>query len=277
MFTEQNVIDYYDETEVHYKMNWKLDKCLAMHYGYKDEQNRSFEKSLINMNNQLAKRVNITSDDYVLDAGCGVGGSSIYLSKKIGCKTHGITLSENQVESASKNALKANVQDRAKFSQQSYLETNFDDETFDVVWAVESVCHAPDKSLFFNEAFRILKPGGRLMMADYIKMPNLDDAGEGLIKDWLHCWAIDNIATVDELNIFLKNYSESNIEDLTEYITPSSKYMHRMYYLGYVFHRAYDLIYGVSKESEANFKSAKFQYQALKKNYWVYKVVTAVK
>ena len=82
-YNEDDVILYYDLNEAQYKLNWKLDTCLALHYGYQDEENRSFEKSLINMNAQLAKRAKITENDFVLDAGCGVGGSSIYLAKHL--------------------------------------------------------------------------------------------------------------------------------------------------------------------------------------------------
>jgi len=277
MFTEQQIINYYDECEVHYKMNWKLDKCLAMHYGYADEANRSFEKSLLNMNHQLAKRIGITENDYVLDAGCGVGGSSIYIAKNFGCKAHGITLAGNQVASGTKNAEKLGVSDRVQFSQQSYLNTNFPDETFDVVWAIESICHAPDKSIFFNEAYRVLKPGGRIVVSDYIKEPNLTEEQQSLIDKWLHCWAIEGIATEAEKRDYLSIFENVTVEDLSEQITPSAKHMYKMYYLGYVFHRMYDLIWGVSKESEANFQSAKYQYLAFKKKLWRYKVFTAVK
>lgn len=277
MFKDQDIIDYYNACEIHYKLNWKLDQSLAMHYGYYDEENKDFAKSLINMNAQLAKKVNITSDDYVLDAGCGVGGSSIFLAKFIGCKAHGITIVEKQVESAEQHAVQANVEDKATFSRQSYLNTNFPDDTFDVVWAVESVCHAPNKADFYKEAYRVLKPGGRIIIADYFMQSELNQDGIDLVKKWLHCWAIDSIPTQEEQYENLKNFKDVQIENWTEYMKPSAFRMYRQYYIGYILHRIYDLIYTVSKESEANFQSAKYQYQALKKDYWKYLVTTAIK
>lgn len=75
-----------------------------MHFGYWDEKVKIFSQSLERENEILADKAKIKSSDVVLDAGCGVGGSSILLAKKFGCKVIGITLSERQAEQATRNA-----------------------------------------------------------------------------------------------------------------------------------------------------------------------------
>jgi tocopherol O-methyltransferase len=78
MFTNQDIADYYDQTEIHYRRAWDLEASLAMHYGYWKEDTSSFRESLQHMNEALAHMADIKRDDKVLDAGCGVGGSSIF-------------------------------------------------------------------------------------------------------------------------------------------------------------------------------------------------------
>lgn len=277
MFTEQDIIDYYDINEVHYRAYWRLDKCLAMHYGYHDKENSSFAKALINMNKQLAERVGVTKSDVVLDAGCGVGGSSIYLAKNFGCKAHGITLSAKQVNTATNYAKSHNVSHLATFSEEDYHQTSFANESFDVVWAVESVCHSFDKAAFYKEAYRLLKPKGRLILADYTEEMDVPNEDKTEFRTWLDCWSIESIPSVADLERYLAPFSSFNIENITNCILPSAKYMHRMHYVGAIPHRIYDLIYSVSEQSEKNFQSAKYQYLALKKQAWQYHIITAVK
>ena len=87
----------------------------------------------------------IKKSDIVLDAGCGVGGSSIFLSKIIGCQTIDITLSQNQVRKATQNAKKNDVVKKTQFFVMDFENPTFPAKTFDVVWAIESVCHAVSK------------------------------------------------------------------------------------------------------------------------------------
>lgn len=89
----EKIVQYYKDTENAYKDSWDLNNSLAIHYGYWDEQVKTFSQSLIRMNEVMVETAGIKSSDIVLDAGCGVGGSSIFLAAKLGCKVSGITLS----------------------------------------------------------------------------------------------------------------------------------------------------------------------------------------
>ncbi len=109
-----------------------------------------------------------TEEIKVLDVGCGVGGTSRYLAKKLGSKASvtGITLSPNQVKRATELATEQNV-DNAQFTVMNALEMEFEDNSFDIVWACESGEHMPDKEAYINEMMRVLKPGGKFVMATW--------------------------------------------------------------------------------------------------------------
>src|SRR5215510_14826204 len=100
----KNIVDYYAATENAYKDSWDLNNSLAIHYGYWDEKIKNFPQSLLRMNEVMMESAKIKPTDKVLDAGCGIGGSSIFLAEKIKCDVTGISLSERQIDHARKIA-----------------------------------------------------------------------------------------------------------------------------------------------------------------------------
>ena len=103
-FSSKDIEDYYDQTEVHYRMFWKLEKVMGLHYGIWTDKTKNITEAILNTNILLKEMGEIKASDKVLDAGCGIGGSSIFLAKSVGCSVTGISLSKKQVETATKLA-----------------------------------------------------------------------------------------------------------------------------------------------------------------------------
>ena len=104
----------------------------------------------------------------VLDVGCGFGGTSRYLARKLGpnAEVTAITLSPQQVKRATELAVEQTTWN-AKFMVQDALNMSFPDNTFDIVWACESGEHMPDKKKYIEQMLRVLKPGGKFVMATW--------------------------------------------------------------------------------------------------------------
>jgi MPBQ/MSBQ methyltransferase len=104
----------------------------------------------------------------VLDVGCGFGGTSRYLAKALGPEAHvtGITLSPGQVQRGTELAKEQGVKN-ANFMVMDALNMDFPDNSFDIVWACESGEHMPDKKAYIDEMMRVLKPGGKYVMATW--------------------------------------------------------------------------------------------------------------
>jgi cyclopropane fatty-acyl-phospholipid synthase-like methyltransferase len=280
MFTQQDIARYYDLSEVHYRLFWQLEKAHSLHYGYWDASTRSFHEALLNINKVLADLAGIREGESVLDAGCGVGGSSIWLAKERKCHVTGISLNANQVRKASEFARKAGVINYVSFEQKDYLNTSYPDNTFDVVWAIESVCHAEDKSRFLKEAFRVLKKGGRLIIADFFKAGDLHGKSAEAIKRWAHGWAINDFATPEDFHhqLLQSGFHELQIQDASHAILPSARRLYRAYFIGKPAAIMYRLFKGkVTSLSKNNVDTAYLQYRTLKKGLWSYKIVRAVK
>lgn len=107
----------------------------------------------------------------VLDVGCGIGGSSRILAKDYGFSVTGITISPQQVQRAQE--LTPEGVD-ATFAVDDAMNLSFPDGSFDVVWSIEAGPHMPDKAVFARELMRVVKPGGRLVMADWNQRDDRD-------------------------------------------------------------------------------------------------------
>jgi len=193
--SRENIIQYYHRTEWVYRNYWELDKSMGLHYGFWDETVKTHAESIVRQNACMAEMAGIQAADKVLDAGCGVGGSSIFLAKNVGCEVTGITITPNQVLLAKAYAQKLGVEHNTTFLEMDYTKMDFPDASFDVVWAIESVCHAKDKKAFFSEAFRVLKKGGRLILSDCFTNENKPNAKEEkqLMQNGFHGWEITHV------------------------------------------------------------------------------------
>ncbi|QQR78464.1 MAG: methyltransferase domain-containing protein [Candidatus Moraniibacteriota bacterium] len=118
---------------------------------------------------QLA--LDFQSPQVVLDAGCGVGHLGHLLAERFTHKNftiHGITLSQKQVELANQLKKDKPYAESLVFSRNDFESTGFPDCYFDAIYFVDAMCYGQgtQKTRVLEEAYRILKPGGTLVVVD---------------------------------------------------------------------------------------------------------------
>lgn len=275
-----NIVAYYNSTENAYKDSWDLDNSLAIHYGYWDGKVKSFPESLLRMNEIMMEAAVIKPGEKVLDAGCGIGGSSIFLAQKIDCSVTGISLSERQVNKASLLAKQKGVGEKARFEMMNYSATLFPDESFDVVWGCESICYADDKEKFIKEAYRLLKPGGRLVVADGF-VTDFSNNDHPVIRQWLDGWQVNFLESPERFQGFMQQSGFEKIQyrDISKYTAHSSARLYKFYFLAnlYLFWKTISFSNRATAMQKKNIAACKYQYKGMKQQLWQYGLIVGTK
>ena len=275
-----DVQTYYERTRFDYRVMWnRRRRDVAVHFGYYDEHADRHADTLDNMNRVLADLAGIQPGERVLDAGCGLGNACFWLAAQRGARVTGLNIVESQIMDCqnfkSKNGL-ANVD----FVLADFCHIPFEQGTFDVVWACESVCHAVQKQAFYREAYRVLKPGGRLVLAEYMRTGRpLPADSEHLLAAWLRPWAIPDIDTAEEhrSNALAAGFSSAEIRDVTPHVRVSLRNLHEISTRWLPVGRLLRFFGIVDRVRLGNARASVRQYEALQAGAWEYGMLLAEK
>lgn len=224
----EKIKDYYNDNQIFYRVFWMNKKNLAMHFGYWYKNTKNKHEALINENKLVAEKLDIKRGDKVLDAGCGVGGTAIWIAENFGVEVSGLTLVKKQVELAKKYAKGRKIENLVSFFEGDFCKAPFTDNSFDKIYAIEAACHATDKRVFLKEMNRLLKPGGKLCIADYFLVKSLENDEDRRVYDTLcRGWAMPDLTLKSDFEDFLLENKFQNIEyiDNTENVMKSAKIM----------------------------------------------------
>lgn len=121
----------------------------------------------------------IKSSDSVLDIGTGTGVVALQAAKKIGAggKVCGIDLSEGMLTTAEKKAEKLGLAEKVEFSRMDAEALQFADESFDAVVSLFALLHFPAPLAALKEIYRVIRPGGRIVIAVGSRPPLLSVMG----------------------------------------------------------------------------------------------------
>ncbi|MCJ7697199.1 MAG: class I SAM-dependent methyltransferase [Thermoplasmata archaeon] len=181
---------------------WKANHTLAFHYGYYEKGFRSHDQAILHMNDVVWDMLGLdgTRPLQILDAGCGVGGTSIYLAKKYPMVSFtGISIAPSEIQFATELAVQNKVTENTRFLQNNFCDIKFPDGSFDGVIALESINYASDTRELFQEMYRILKPGGRLVVLDGFRtQKRLSPMMQKAYHHWLSGRAIDDLVSIND-------------------------------------------------------------------------------
>jgi tocopherol O-methyltransferase len=272
---------YYSDTQFEYKLvwNWRSKHTPALHFGYYDEKATDHHRSVIRANEVLAEWGNIQQGARIIDAGCGLGHSTLWLGEHYNARVTGITIVPKQVETMQRFIAKKGITN-VDFIEANYLNMPFEDNSVDVVWAIEALCHAQDKSLFYKEAYRVLKPGGKLLIGENLRTARPLEAGkEELLKEIFHSWAIPDLDTFEEhrAHALASGFRSLENKDVTANMMVSYRNLEEMCKRWAWLNKVLHWTGAISTVRRDNMLGSLKQYQAIKEKVFTYNHLLAVK
>jgi len=147
----------------------------------------------------LIGELRVASGKRVLDLGCGTGQPAVRLARAAGVDVVGVTISGAQVELATQRAAAEGLADRVRFKHANAMALPFPDDSFDAAWSIESLLHMPDRLTALRELARVLRPGGRVVLADpVLRYPDMTDDQRAGLLDLYEIFQIVDIPPIDD-------------------------------------------------------------------------------
>jgi tocopherol O-methyltransferase len=164
--TAADVARHYDQLDPAYRIVWGEH----VHHGYWAEGDESPAEATQALSRLVADRLDLSPGQRVCDIGCGYGATGAWLARDRQVAVVGLTRSGEQARLAAERGAPG-----LTVLHRDWLDNGLDGAGFDRAYAIESSEHMVDKARFFAEAFRVLGPGGRLVVCAWLEGETASD------------------------------------------------------------------------------------------------------
>jgi len=224
---DRNSIDFYRNNFTLIEKLLQVDQTHCIHHGYYEKGIRTHVQSVLNMNDFIGRLLKLDSEikqcKKILDAGCGIGGTVVYFAKKFpDIKFTGINIVPDHIEMAKNLAKEKKVLSNTDFFVKDFVDTDLSSNHFDAIYLMESSCYAVQKKMLIGEMYRILKPGGILVITDVFRtLVELNPILTNIYDSFCKGWGLSDLIDIEEFIFYLEKEGFHNIVNkaITKHVT----------------------------------------------------------
>jgi len=165
---------HYDKLDHFYRIIWGTH----VHHGLWRTGRETLDEARQGLVRFVVEEAGIRRGDTVCDVGCGYGETARMLARDWGARVTGLTVSRAQTAYAQSID---HGPESPKFLCRNWLENDLPEASFDVVLAIESTEHMPNRAQCLEEMARVLKPGGRAIVCTWLAQGNAGTAAQSLL------------------------------------------------------------------------------------------------
>jgi tocopherol O-methyltransferase len=217
---------HYDRLSFLYRLFWGEH----LHHGYW-ENNESVQRAQIQLMERLAERAGVARGARVLDIGCGLGGSALWLADQFDCKVTGITISPVQARMAASKAKSRGLAHRVQFQVHDANQWQGEPDSVDLIWIMESSEHFRDKAGFFDGCARALKPGGVLAVCAWLRRDGpLREEEQSLVDTIAEAMLSASLGSLSDYQAWMRDAGlmVTAAEDITRHVEPTWSHCSRI-------------------------------------------------
>lgn len=198
-----------------------------VHFGYWHDETdpSSLEEATDRLTDLVVERLAPGPGQRLLDVGCGTGKPALRVASR-GARVTGVSISQREVALARARvaaAGRSDLFDRVDFQVADAMALPFPDASFDGVWAVESLTHMSDRAAALSEAMRTLRPGGRLVICDFLlRAPVTGEKAES-VRRMCELFRAPSLAGPEEYRAAIADagFVLSEFTDIGEHVRPT--------------------------------------------------------
>lgn len=234
-----------------------------LHYPFYIKESDSFIQAQKNLTDYCISLLQPIKNKEILEIGCGNGVQALYINANYGpLKITGIDLNKANIEIANSEKVRANADNVEFLVDDAQNIEHVPSNSVDILINIESAFHYPDKSAFLKEISRVLKPGGRFLIADILSTRK---KREGLMKIWgkpmgHHFWNKKRYEEEFLKSELVINYSEDITEQVKKGWSIYKNWIPKIKRQNFLQNVAYRLFYVINVRLNIYFLNKRQQY-----------------